>query len=94
MPADLQQVINTIDGTGYNGFALMGIAGLGDSYGVDLKKYLSHRGVQAIEATRNSCTFDAIRELGALSTMPAGLIFMDQIFRGVRTSHDCWLVGA
>lgn len=183
VPANLQSVINTIDGTSYNGFALMGFAGLGDSLGIDMGQYLSPEGLNIIDQVRNeTCTFDAIsrfgnirdtsvwtssglklkelssqdatlsaalqenslgqegphpsvpvliassitddviphrsnRQLaasycragsqvsfyagttpthagGSLGTMPAGLIFMDQVFRGMKTSYDCALVGA
>lgn len=183
VPADLQAVINTIDGTTYNGFALMGIAGLGDSLNMDLNQYLTPEGLAVIDQVRNeTCTFDAIsrfgsvrdtsvwtlsgltlkqlsgldvylhsalrenslgeegrhpdvpvliassitddviphrsnRQLaasycragsevsfyaaatpthagGALGTMPAGMIFLDQVFNGTPTSYDCARVGA
>ncbi len=66
VPADLQSVIGQIDGTIYNGFALMGLAGLGDSLGLDLSQYLSATGMQMAEDARHVCTFDAISRFGSV----------------------------
>ncbi len=65
-PADLGAVMNKIDGTTYNGFMLMGLAGLGDSYGVDYSQYLNKKGIETAERIREICTGDALKEFGSI----------------------------
>lgn len=66
IPADLNAVTNKIDGTVYNGFMLMGLVGLGDSYGVDYSQYINDAGMKTIEKARDMCTTDAIGAFGSV----------------------------
>lgn len=64
VPADLESVVNKIDGTLYNGFMLMGLVGLGDSYGIDYSQYLNAEGMGMVQKVREVCTGGAIEEFG------------------------------
>lgn len=66
VPADLQAVVNKIDGTLYNGFMLMGLAGLGDSYGIDFTQYLNAEGLKILEQAREVCTGDSVSAFGSV----------------------------
>ncbi|MGV3016867.1 lipase family protein [Rothia sp. 88186D007BW] len=68
VPADLQAVTTFIDGGLYTGFSLMGVAGLADSYGLDLSDKLSAEGQAALEAVRHQCTGEAITTFGFKNT--------------------------
>ena len=70
-PADLQAVMDNIDGTLYNGFMLMGLAGLGDSYGIDYSKYLTPQGQEAVSQIRTMCTGEAISAFGSVKNTGA-----------------------
>lgn len=59
-------MVNKIDGTLYNGFMMMGLAGLGVSYGVNLSRYLNADGLKAVEKARNICTGDSISAFGSV----------------------------
>lgn len=62
--ADLGAITKKIDGTMYNGFMLMGMVGLGDSYGIDYSSYVNAEGAKIVEKTREVCTMGAIEEFG------------------------------
>lgn len=70
VPADLMAVNQKIDGSLYTAFSLMGLAGLADSYGVDLTGRMSQRGLEALDLIREQCTFAALGSFAFSSTKP------------------------
>lgn len=59
VPADLQATMNNLDSGLYNAFMMMGVAGLGDDYGLDLSHYLNQKGLDSVGKVRNECTTQA-----------------------------------
>lgn len=59
VPADLQATMDNIDSGLYSAFMMMGVAGLGDDYGVDLTQYLNQKGLDSAGKVRHECTIQA-----------------------------------
>ena len=59
VPADLQATMSSIDSGLYSAFMMMGVAGLGDDYDVDLSRYLNQKGLDSVGRVRHECTTSA-----------------------------------
>lgn len=60
VPADLQATMANIDSGTYSGFMLDGVVGLGDSYGLDLSRYVNEKGAKALAGVREQCLSETI----------------------------------